>query len=83
MVTDFTTLKAAAGAHYGNRSDLAAKWDLFTQLAEAEINAFLRVNPQQAIATLTSAGCPDLAGRCGKGPDDTPDGGQEAKGAMV
>lgn len=56
MVTDFTSLKAAAGAHYGNRSDLAAKWDLFTQLTEAEINAFLRVNPQQATATLTSAG---------------------------
>jgi hypothetical protein len=55
MITDFTSLKAAAGAHYGNRSDLVPKWDLFTQLAETEINGFLRVNPQQAVTTLTSA----------------------------
>ena len=55
MITDFASLKTAAGGHYGNRTDLAGKWDLFTQLAEAEINGFLRVNPQQSVATLTSA----------------------------
>lgn len=55
QITDYATLKTAVAAYYGNRTDIAAKVAGFVQLAEAEINAFLRVNPMQAVTTLTSA----------------------------
>lgn len=54
-ITDYATLKTAVAAYYGNRTDIAARVAGFIQLAEAEINAFLRVNPMQQVTTLTSA----------------------------
>ncbi|HAH10222.1 MAG TPA: hypothetical protein DCL48_08985 [Alphaproteobacteria bacterium] len=55
LITSYATLKTEVGAYYGNRSDIAAKAAGFIQLAEAEINAYLRVNPMQAVTTLTAA----------------------------
>jgi hypothetical protein len=55
QITDYATLKTEVAAYYGNRSDIAARTGGFVQLAEAEINAFLRTNPQTAITTLTAA----------------------------
>lgn len=55
QITSYATLKTEVAAYYGNRSDIAAKVAGFIQLAEAEVNAFLRVNPMQAVTTLTAA----------------------------
>jgi hypothetical protein len=54
-ITSYSTLKTEAGAYYGNRSDLTAKWGGFIQLCEAEMNRILRVNPQHGVSTLTAA----------------------------
>lgn len=55
LITTYATLKTEVAAYYGSRSDIAAKTGGFVQLAEAEINAFLRINPMQAVTTLTAA----------------------------
>ena len=55
LITDYATLKTEVAAYYGNRTDIAAKVAGFIQLAEAEINDFLRINPMQAVTTLTAA----------------------------
>lgn len=56
QITTYATLKAKAAQMYGNgRTDMADYWGDFVQLAEAEINRFLRLNPQTALTTLTSA----------------------------
>ena len=55
LITTYATLKSVAATYYANRTDLTTKWDGFVQMAEAEINRILRVNPQSAVTTLTSA----------------------------
>ena len=56
QITDYSTLKSKAAQMYGSgRTDMADYWGDFVQLAEAEINRALRLNPQTGVTTLTSA----------------------------
>ena len=56
LITTYDTLKTKAAQMYGNgRTDMASYWGDFIQLAESEINRFLRLNPQTSVTTLTSA----------------------------